>query len=87
VHIVALSVTSFSFVCELLVVNDCDRLLNSRSRRDEQEKHLYMKLPLPTLILWAIAGGGALPIALFVTAIFCWILGDIIWHSIGQISG
>ncbi|AHJ28716.1 hypothetical protein [Nodularia spumigena] len=46
-----------------------------------------MKLPLPTLILWAIAGGGALPIALFVTAIFCWILGDIIWHSIGQISG
>ncbi|MEA5513570.1 phosphate ABC transporter permease PstA [Nodularia sp. UHCC 0506] len=37
-----------------------------------------MKLPLPTLILWAIA--------LFVTTIFCWILGDIIWHGIGQIS-
>ncbi len=37
-----------------------------------------MKLPLPTLIMWAIA--------LFVTAIFCWILGDIIWHGIGQIS-
>jgi phosphate transport system permease protein len=37
-----------------------------------------MKLPLPTLIFWAIA--------LFVTAVFCWILGDIIWHGVGQLS-
>ncbi|MEA5568003.1 phosphate ABC transporter permease PstA [Anabaena sp. UHCC 0399] len=37
-----------------------------------------MKLPLPTLILWAIA--------LFVTAFFCWILGDILWHGVGQLD-
>ncbi|MBE9002986.1 phosphate ABC transporter permease PstA [Nostoc sp. LEGE 12447] len=35
-------------------------------------------LPLPTLVLWAIA--------LFVSAIFCWILGDIVWHGVGHIS-
>ncbi|MBC1222131.1 phosphate ABC transporter permease PstA [Nostoc sp. UCD121] len=35
-------------------------------------------LLLPTLVLWAIA--------LFVTAVFCWILGDIVWHGVGQIS-
>ncbi|WP_392475966.1 phosphate ABC transporter permease PstA [Nostoc sp. C110] len=35
-------------------------------------------LPLPTLVLWAIA--------LFVSAVFCWILGDIVWHGVGQIS-
>jgi len=35
-------------------------------------------LPLPTLVLWAIA--------LFVSAVFCWILGDIIWHGVGQLS-
>ncbi|MTJ51223.1 phosphate ABC transporter permease PstA [Anabaena sp. UHCC 0253] len=33
---------------------------------------------LPSLIFWAIA--------LFVTAIFCWILGDIIWHGVGQLN-
>ncbi len=32
----------------------------------------------PSFIFWLIA--------LFVTAIFCWILGDIIWHGIGQLS-
>ncbi|MTJ08865.1 phosphate ABC transporter permease PstA [Anabaena sp. UHCC 0204] len=37
-----------------------------------------MAKKLPTLIFWAIA--------LFVTAIFCWILGDIIWHGVGQLS-
>jgi phosphate transport system permease protein len=37
-----------------------------------------MKLSLPHLILWAMA--------LFVTAVFAWILGDIIWHGIGEIS-
>ncbi|MEA5507350.1 phosphate ABC transporter permease PstA [Halotia wernerae UHCC 0503] len=36
------------------------------------------RLPLPTLIVWAIA--------LFVTAVFCWILGDIVWHGVGQLS-
>ncbi|MCC5654149.1 phosphate ABC transporter permease PstA [Nostoc sp. XA013] len=35
-------------------------------------------LPLPTLVLWAIA--------LFVSAVFCWILGDIVWHGVGHIS-
>jgi phosphate transport system permease protein len=25
-------------------------------------------------------------IALFVTAVFCWILGDIFWHGVGQLS-
>ncbi|MBG1241858.1 phosphate ABC transporter permease PstA [Nostoc sp. NZL] len=35
-------------------------------------------IPLPTLVLWAIA--------LFVTAVFCWILGDIVWHGMGQLS-
>ncbi|MDZ7957554.1 MAG: phosphate ABC transporter permease PstA [Aulosira sp. DedQUE10] len=35
-------------------------------------------LPLPTLVLWAIA--------LFVSASFCWILGDILWHGVGQLS-
>ena len=33
---------------------------------------------LPSLILWAIA--------LFVTAVFCWILSDIVWHGVGQLS-
>jgi phosphate transport system permease protein len=33
---------------------------------------------LPTLIFWAIALG--------VTAVFCWILGDILWHGVGQLS-
>ncbi|HEY9769244.1 MAG TPA: phosphate ABC transporter permease PstA [Coleofasciculaceae cyanobacterium] len=33
---------------------------------------------LPTLIFWAIALG--------VTAGFCWILGDILWHGLGQLS-
>ncbi|MBD2361011.1 phosphate ABC transporter permease PstA [Anabaena minutissima FACHB-250] len=37
-----------------------------------------MKLPLPTLIVWAIA--------LFVTTFFCWILGDILWHGVGQLD-
>ncbi|MEH2159410.1 phosphate ABC transporter permease PstA [Nostoc sp.] len=35
-------------------------------------------VPLPTLVLWAIA--------LFVSAVFCWILGDIVWHGVGHIS-
>ncbi|BAZ43265.1 phosphate ABC transporter, permease protein PstA [Chondrocystis sp. NIES-4102] len=35
-------------------------------------------LLLPTLVLWAIALG--------VTAVFCWILGDILWHGVGQLS-
>lgn len=35
-------------------------------------------LLLPTLIFWAIALG--------VTAVFCWILGDILWHGVGQLS-
>ncbi|QMS86382.1 phosphate ABC transporter permease PstA (plasmid) [Nostoc edaphicum CCNP1411] len=35
-------------------------------------------LPLPTLVLWTIA--------LFVSAVFCWILGDIVWHGVGHIS-
>lgn len=34
--------------------------------------------PLSTIIIWAIA--------IFVTAIFFWILSDIIWHGGGQIS-
>jgi len=33
---------------------------------------------LPEIILWAIA--------LLITAIFCWILTDILWHGIGQLS-
>ena len=33
---------------------------------------------LPMLIFWAIALG--------VTAVFCWILGDILWHGIPQLS-
>ncbi|YAF94720.1 MAG: phosphate ABC transporter permease PstA [Nodularia sp. CChRGM 3473] len=37
-----------------------------------------MTKKLPTLVFWAIA--------LFVTAIFCWILGDILWHGVGQLS-
>jgi phosphate transport system permease protein len=37
-----------------------------------------MKLSLPHLILWAMV--------LFVTAVFAWILGDIIWHGIEEIS-
>lgn len=37
-----------------------------------------IELSLPTLIVWAIA--------LFITAVFCWILGDIIWHGVGQLS-
>ncbi|MDZ8026040.1 MAG: phosphate ABC transporter permease PstA [Nostoc sp. DedQUE11] len=35
-------------------------------------------LPLPTLVVWAIA--------LSITSVFCWILGDIIWHGVGQLS-
>ncbi|BAY30681.1 phosphate ABC transporter, permease protein PstA [Nostoc carneum NIES-2107] len=35
-------------------------------------------LPLPTLVLWAIA--------FLITAIFCWILSDILGHGLGQIS-
>lgn len=34
--------------------------------------------PLPRLAIWAIA--------LFVTAAFGWIVGDILWHGIGQLS-
>ncbi|MFM2063316.1 MAG: phosphate transporter permease PstA [Cyanobacteriota bacterium] len=41
-------------------------------------KKLQNQILLPTLILWAIA--------IFVTAVFCWILGDIVWHGAGQIS-
>ncbi|WP_414622231.1 phosphate ABC transporter permease PstA [Calothrix sp. CCY 0018] len=37
-----------------------------------------IQLLLPSLIFWAIA--------LFVTAVFCWILSDIVWHGVGQIS-
>jgi phosphate transport system permease protein len=37
-----------------------------------------MAKKLPTLVFWAIA--------LFVTAVFCWILGDILWHGVGQLS-
>ncbi|MGF1988582.1 MAG: phosphate ABC transporter permease PstA [Nostoc sp. ZfuVER08] len=37
-----------------------------------------MAKKLPTLILWAIA--------LFVSAVFCWILSDILWHGVGQLS-
>ncbi|MEA5574397.1 phosphate ABC transporter permease PstA [Calothrix sp. UHCC 0171] len=37
-----------------------------------------MAKKLPTLVFWAIA--------LFVTAVFCWILGDILWHGVGQVS-
>ncbi|MGK7873711.1 MAG: phosphate ABC transporter permease PstA [Xenococcaceae cyanobacterium] len=33
---------------------------------------------LPTVLVWSVA--------LFVTAIFAWILGDIIWHGAGEIS-
>lgn len=33
---------------------------------------------LPTLIVWAIA--------LFVAAVFFWILSDILWHGVGQLS-
>lgn len=36
------------------------------------------KLPLPTLIFWAIA--------VLVAAVFWWILGDIFWHGVGQLS-
>ncbi|QIR35608.1 phosphate ABC transporter permease PstA [Tolypothrix sp. PCC 7910] len=35
-------------------------------------------LPLPTFVLWAIA--------FLITAVFCWILSDILWHGLGQIS-
>lgn len=35
-------------------------------------------LPLPTLVLWAIA--------FLITAVFCWILSDILGHGLGQIS-
>lgn len=41
-------------------------------------KSSKIKSQLPTLIFWAIA--------LVVTAMFCWILGDIIWHGLGQLS-
>ncbi len=34
--------------------------------------------PISTIIIWAIA--------IFITAIFFWILSDIIWHGAGQIS-
>ncbi|MBW4621050.1 MAG: phosphate ABC transporter permease PstA [Cyanosarcina radialis HA8281-LM2] len=34
--------------------------------------------PLPSIIIWAIA--------LFVTAAFCWILGDLLWHGVGKLS-
>lgn len=34
--------------------------------------------PISTIIIWAIA--------IFVTAIFFWILSDIVWHGAGQIS-
>ncbi len=37
-----------------------------------------IQLLLPSLIFWAIA--------LFVTAVFCWILSDIVWHGVGQLS-
>ncbi|AFY57702.1 phosphate ABC transporter membrane protein 2, PhoT family [Rivularia sp. PCC 7116] len=42
------------------------------------DKNSKIQFLLPSLILWAIA--------LFVTAIFCWILSDIVWHGVGQIS-
>lgn len=35
-------------------------------------------LPLPTLVLWAIA--------FLITAVFCWIFSDILGHGLGQIS-
>ncbi|BAY99134.1 phosphate ABC transporter, permease protein PstA [Tolypothrix tenuis PCC 7101] len=35
-------------------------------------------LPLPTLLLWAIA--------FLITAVFCWIFSDILGHGLGQIS-
>ncbi|MBE9205602.1 phosphate ABC transporter permease PstA [Nostoc sp. LEGE 06077] len=37
-----------------------------------------MAKKLPTLVFWAIA--------LFVTAVFCWILGNIVWHGVGQLD-
>lgn len=37
-----------------------------------------MAKKLPTLVFWTIA--------LFVTAVFCWILSDIVWHGVGQLS-
>lgn len=36
------------------------------------------KITIDTILIWSVA--------IFVTAIFAWILGDIIWHGIGQIN-
>ena len=33
---------------------------------------------LPRIMIWAIP--------LFITAVFCWILGDILWHGVGELS-
>jgi phosphate transport system permease protein len=41
-------------------------------------KQVSNHLALSTLIVWSIA--------IFITAVFCWILGDIIWHGVQQLS-
>jgi len=39
---------------------------------------LHSPFPIPTIVVWASAA--------VVTAMFLWLLSDIIWHGAGQIS-
>jgi ABC-type phosphate transport system permease subunit len=55
-----------------------EEVVGANSHSPVQESGVKGISLLPTVVVWAIA--------ILVTAVFLWILSDIIWHGAGQLS-